>query len=68
MSDIYHNGEMYTQKKKTDKKFRQLEIERDALQNELNKAYKNLAFYRCCALSGETPREGSEPFPDLKSA
>ncbi len=36
MSDIYHNGEMYTQKKKADKKFKQLEAERDALQAKLD--------------------------------
>ena len=32
MLDIYHNGEMYTRKKEADKKLRQLEAERDALQ------------------------------------
>jgi hypothetical protein len=43
-----------------------LEAERDALQAELNKAYQNAAFYRCCALSGETPEEGAEPYPKLE--
>ncbi len=42
------------------------QIELDALKAELNKAYKNLSFYRCCALSGETPKEGSEPYPRLE--
>jgi hypothetical protein len=30
---------------------------------ELDEAQKNAAFYRCCALSGEIPTEGSGPFP-----
>ena len=25
---------------------------------------KNAAFYRCCALSGEIPAEGSEPYQE----
>ena len=40
--------------------------ERDALQAELNKAYQNAAFYRCCALSGEVPKDGADPYPKLE--
>jgi hypothetical protein len=39
----------------------ELEAERDALRAELNKVHKKAAFYRCCALSGEVPKDGAEP-------
>jgi hypothetical protein len=30
---------------------------------QLMQAQTNSAFFRCCALSGEVPAKGSEPFP-----
>ena len=33
----------------------------ESLQDELNDSEKDKAFYRCCALSGEIPQDGSEP-------
>lgn len=31
------------------------------LQNNLDVANADIGFYKCCALSGETPKEGSQP-------
>ena len=33
----------------------------DKLEKALTLAYMDRAFFKCCALSGETPTEGSEP-------
>jgi hypothetical protein len=33
------------------------------LETQLDEAQKNAAFYKCCALSGEIPTNGSEPWP-----
>ena len=34
--------------------------------DKLEAAEHDLAFYRCCALSGEVPKAGSEPSATLK--
>ena len=33
------------------------------LQEQVAALEKNCAFFRCCALSGEQPEEGAEPYP-----
>jgi hypothetical protein len=35
------------------------------LERQLSEAKQNTAFFRCCALSGEVPDKGDEPFPRL---
>ena len=42
MLDIYINGEMYTPKKEADKKIRQLEAKRDALQAKLDESVNRI--------------------------
>lgn len=42
------------------------EAEFKALQTKLAASEKDVAFYKCCALSGETPKPGSEPSAALK--
>ncbi len=34
-----------------------------SLQSQLKEAHQNSAFYKCCALSGESVADGDEPFP-----
>jgi hypothetical protein len=38
-----------------------LNIEIPALQAKLDGANQDIGFYKCCALSGEVPKEGSQP-------
>jgi hypothetical protein len=34
-----------------------------ALDELVREIWQNMAFFRCCALSGEVPKDGAEPFP-----
>lgn len=45
--------------------YNHLEIN-EMLRAELDAARKDLAFYKCCALSGEVPTEGAEPSAKLE--
>lgn len=37
------------------------EAELDELNGKIALLYRDIGFYKCCALSGETPEEGSQP-------
>ena len=37
-----------------------------SIREQLAEAQTNATFYKCCALSGEIPTDGSEPFPTSK--
>lgn len=40
----------------------------DNLQRSLEESQKNALFYRCCALNGQVPNDGDEPYPASKGS